>query len=70
MDRFKMLIRSEAGINLTNSYNGHLPPREAGSVSSQVDKRMLPTQSTRFERNNRISMGHVRKVEYIAVITT
>ena len=26
MDRFTMLIRSEAGINLANSYNSHLPP--------------------------------------------
>ena len=24
MDRFKMLIHQEVGVNLTNGYNGHL----------------------------------------------
>ena len=69
MDRFKMQAASEVGVNLTNGYNGHLTSREAGSVGGQMVKKMLPTQKTKFERNNRIAVGHVQKVEYIACVT-
>ena len=69
MDKFKMQAASEVGVNLTNGYNGHLTSREAGSVGGQMVKKMLPTQKTKFERNNRIAVGHVQKVEYIACVT-
>ena len=68
MDKFKMQAASEVGVNLTNGYNGHLTSREAGSVGGQMVKKMLPTRKTKFERKNRISAGHVQKVDYIASI--
>ena len=69
MDRFKMQAASEVGVNLTNGYNGHLTSREAGSVGGQMVKKMCPIQTMKFERNNRIAMGHVQKVKYIASIS-
>ena len=66
MDKFKMQAASEVGVNLTNGYNGHLTSREAGSVGGQMVKKMLPTRKTKFERNNRIAVGHVQTVAYIA----
>ena len=69
MDRFKMQAASEVGVNLTNGYNGHLTSREAGSVGGQMVKKMLPTRKTKFERNNRIAMGHSQAVHYIASVS-
>ena len=68
MDKFKMQAAQEVGVNLTNGYNGHLTSREAGSVGGQMVKKMCPTRKTKFERQNRITVGHVQRVEYIASI--
>ena len=69
MDRFKMLIRSEVGVNLTNGYNGHLTSREAGSIGGQMVKNVCPVRIAKFDRNSRTAIGHVQKVEYITAIT-
>ena len=69
MDRFKMQAAQEVGVNLTNGYNGHLTSREAGSVGGQMVKKNCPIRTIKFERNNRIAMGHVQTVQYIAAIT-
>ena len=69
MDRFKMQAANEVGVNLTNGYNGHLTSREAGSVGGQMVKKMCPERNMKFERSNRIAIGHVQKVEYIAALT-
>jgi len=69
MDRFKMQAAQEVGVNLTNGYNGHLTSREAGSVGWQMVKKMCPVRSAKYDRHNRIAMGHVQIVEYISSIT-
>ena len=69
MDKFKMQAASEVGVNLTNGYNGHLTSREAGSVGGQMVKKMWPVRSAKYDRQNRIAMGHVQTVQYIAAIT-
>ena len=56
------------GVNLTNGYNGHLTSREAGSVGGQMVKNICPVRTMKFTRHNRIAMGHVQTVEYIAAI--
>jgi len=56
------------GVNLTNGYNGHLTSREAGSVGGQMVKKMCPVQTSKYERNNRITIGHIQAVEYIATL--
>ena len=46
MDQFKMEAASEVGVNLKNGYNGHLTSREAGSVGSQMVKKMIESYET------------------------
>ena len=69
MDRFKMQAAQEVGVNLTNGYNGHLTSREAGSVGGQMVKKNCPVRILTFTRHNRIAMGHIQTVQYIASIT-
>ena len=69
MDRFKMQAAQEVGVNLTNGYNGHLTSREAGSVGGQMVKNKCPIRTLKFQRHNRIAMGHIQTVQYIAAIT-
>ena len=69
MYKFKMQAAQEVGVNLTNGYNGHLTSREAGSVGGQMVKKMKPTRTMKFQRHNRIAMGHIQTVQYIAAIT-
>ena len=69
MDKFKMQAAQEVGVNLTNGYNGHLTSREAGSVGGQMVKNNCPIRTMKFQRHNRIAMGHIQSVQYIAAIT-
>ena len=69
MDRFKMQAAQDVGVNLQNGYNGHLTSREAGSVGGQMVKKKCPVRTVRYDRHNRIAMGHVQTVQYIAAIT-
>ena len=69
MDKFKMQAASEVGVNLKNGYNGDLTSREAGSVGGQMVKNNCPVRKMKFERHNRIAMGHVQTVQYIVAIT-
>ena len=69
MNKFKMQAASEVGVNLTNGYNGHLTSREAGSVGGQMVKKMCPVRTAKYDRHNRIAMGHIQTVQYIAAIT-
>ena len=69
MEQFKMQAAQEVGVNLQQGYNGHLNSREAGSVGSQMVKKMCPERTAKYERNNRIAMGHVQTVQYIAAIS-
>ena len=69
MDQFKMQSANEVGVNLKNGYNGDLTSREAGSVGGQMVKNNCPVRTMKFERQNRIAMGHIQSVQYIATIT-
>ncbi len=44
MDRFKMEVANELGVNLKNGYNGDLTSREAGSVGGEMVRRMIKKQ--------------------------
>ena len=57
------------GVNLKQGYNGDLTSREAGSVGGQMVKKMCSVRSAKYDRQNRIAMGHVQTVQYIAAIT-
>ena len=69
MDKFKMQAAQEMGVNLKQGYNGDLTSREAGSVGGRMVKKMWPVRSAKYDRQNRIAMGHVQTVQYIAAIT-
>ena len=69
MEQFKMQAANEVGVNLTNGYNGHLTSREAGSVGGQMVKKKCPVRTVRYDRHNRIALGHVQTVQYIAAIS-
>ena len=56
-------------MNLKNGYNGHLTSREAGSVGGQMVKNMCPMRSMKFERENRVTMGHRVEIEYMVGLT-
>ena len=64
MDKFKMQAASEVGVNLKQGYNGDLTSREAGSVGGQMVKKMCPMRPAEYDRNSRISPGHMQKVTY------
>ena len=68
MDRFKMQAASEVGVNLTNGYNASLTSREAGSVGGQMVKKMCPKRIFKYDRINRIAMGHTISIQYIVHI--
>ena len=41
LDRFKMEVASEIGVNLKEGYNGALTSAEAGSVGGNMVKKMI-----------------------------
>lgn len=44
MNRFKMEVASELGVNLKDGYNGDLSSREAGSIGGGMVKKMIEAQ--------------------------
>ena len=44
MDRFKMEVASELGVNLKRGYNGDLTSKEAGSIGGEMVKKMIQRQ--------------------------
>ncbi|MBQ3181247.1 MAG: alpha/beta-type small acid-soluble spore protein [Clostridia bacterium] len=41
LDRFKMEVAQEVGVNLKQGYNGDLTSKEAGSVGGMMVKKMI-----------------------------
>ncbi len=41
LDRFKMEVAQEVGVNLKQGYNGDLTSKEAGSVGGRMVKKMI-----------------------------
>ncbi len=41
LDKYKMEVANELGVNLTQGYNGNLTSKEAGSVGGQMVKKMI-----------------------------
>ncbi len=44
MDRFKMEVASELGVNLKDGYNGDLTSKEAGSIGGEMVRQMIKKQ--------------------------
>ena len=52
LDRFKMEVASEIGVNLKEGYNGHLTSAEAGSVGGNMVKKMIKRQEEQMAQGN------------------
>lgn len=44
MDRFKMEVASELGVDLKKGYNGDITAKEAGSVGGEMVRKMIKRQ--------------------------
>jgi hypothetical protein len=44
MNRFKMEVASELGVNLKNGYNGDLTSAQAGSIGGEMVRQMIKRQ--------------------------
>ncbi len=52
LDRFKMEVASEIGVNLKEGYNGDLTSAEAGSVGGNMVKKMIKRQEEQMAQGN------------------
>ena len=50
LDRFKMEVASEIGVNLKEGYNGDLTSAEAGSVGGNMVKKMIKKQEEQMSQ--------------------
>ena len=50
VDRFKMEVASEIGVNLKEGYNGDLTSAEAGSVGGNMVKKMIRKQEEQMSQ--------------------
>lgn len=41
MNKFKMEVANEVGVNLKQGYNGDLTSKQAGSIGGQMVKKMI-----------------------------
>ena len=64
LDKFKMEVANEVGVNLKQGYNGDLTSKEAGSIGGQMVNKMCPIRTIEYERQNRTMAGHIEKVVY------
>ena len=44
MNRFKMEVANELGVNLKQGYNGDLTSRESGSIGGEMVRQMIKKQ--------------------------
>ncbi|MGN0205065.1 MAG: alpha/beta-type small acid-soluble spore protein [Coprococcus sp.] len=44
MDKFKMEVANEIGVNLKQGYNGDLTSAQAGSIGGEMVRRMIKRQ--------------------------
>ena len=50
LDRFKMEVASDIGVNLKEGYNGDLTSAEAGSVGGNMVKKMIRKQEEQMSQ--------------------
>ena len=50
LDRFKMEVASEIGVNLKEGYNGDLTSAEVGSVGGNMVKKMIKRQEEQMSQ--------------------
>ena len=48
LDRFKMEVASEIGVNLKEGYNGDLTSAQAGSIGGEMVRKMIRSQEEKM----------------------
>ena len=66
LDRFKMEVASEIGVNLKEGYNGDLTSAEAGSVGGNMVKKMIRKQEEQMSQGG----NQVKAIHQINLIMT
>ena len=59
LDRFKMEVASEIGVNLKEGYNGDLTSAEAGSVGGNMVKKMIRKQEEQMSQGWQLGKSHI-----------
>lgn len=59
LDRFKMEVASEIGVNLKEGYNGDLTSAEAGSVGGNMVKKMIRKQGRTDVTGWQLGKSHI-----------
>ena len=67
LDKFKMEVASEVGVNLKEGYNGDITAKQAGSIGGMMVNLMTPKQQWKFSRTNRTATGHSTDIVYTMV---
>lgn len=52
MNRFKMEVASELGVNLKQGYNGDLTSAQTGSIGGEMVRRMIKKQEEQMSGQN------------------
>ncbi len=65
LDKFKMEVANEVGVNLKEGYNGDITAKQAGSIGGQMVNMMMPEQQWNFKRTNRRVLGHSQGITII-----
>ena len=53
MDRFKMEVADELGVNLKQGYNGDITARDAGSIGGEMVRKMIKRQEEEMAGQSR-----------------
>ena len=55
MDKFKMEVANDLGVNLQKGYNGNLTTKQTGSIGGEMVRRMIKRQEEQMA--NRANSG-------------
>ena len=53
LDRFKMEVANELGVNLKQGYNGDITARDAGSIGGEMVRKMIKRQEEEMAGQSR-----------------
>ena len=53
IDRFKMEVADELGVNLKQGYNGNITAKEAGSIGGEMVRKMIKKQEEEMAGQSR-----------------
>ena len=55
MDKFKMEVANDLGVNLQKGYNGNLTTKQTGSIGGEMVRRMIKRQEEQMANSDNSS---------------